>query len=935
MSVAENLGIVERRTTSVPRTVGVKAIAPSRARQAAIITEMFVTWSLGSLTRLNLAFAYIERNTFHIVPMPGVGEKTISQITNLKQKAPGLKIWISLGGWTFSDNDTDTQAVWGDLASTPLKRENFAVNVYKLCKQWGFDGVDLDWEYPGAPDRGRHPEDGENYVALLEEINVYFQASESNFGLSFTAPTSYWHGSWGSPQDQIGSFVYAHTNKSEIEDSLNLFWRNGVPANKINLGIGFYGRSYTLEDANCNTPGCPFSQPEAEIKYMAWGENQWVSYYDPETLQKKVEYANKQGLLELFIWAIDLGDTKHSALQALLGGKLATFNRRNGYDPANNGSFRNTTTGNQCSWCDCGTESCSTGMVSIGAQQYCGMNGNDPQRQTICCPFDAAPKECRWAGNQSLEYFCTSSCDNDEIPVVSSVDAYIGDSPSHQHCFSGFAQYFCKAKQAAGDVCAWTDKCVDQKDESVCPDGRSFVTTRQADCKFPNGYAFCCDKDMDTSSCYWNERKTDGTHFACSDSETCGTGESLVGMDEHGGKDKNGNTHERQYELDTGDPWSTWKYSNLTESVNHTHLHHRLEKRGLSHAPVYDFTFDYDFEPIAKRDQSNVLVRIDYSDDPGYWDTIVEAHHDKKKRDLEVKREFGGDHVKWLELTWRKDKRSLDKDKLHKRWWSGDVIQWWDKQKQIDEDYTGIRHRVYDTFRVNIFDQDLACPEFGSTAASVTVIGTLGNLNSFEESSAWFHTSGSIDAKLHFNAKGKMSFHTGQVEVFGAHNFGASFRVPGIVTIGPDFRVNFANWDYAKRYPVPSGKKAGPEEMGDHDEATVDTQSDPFNWDLDAEGQPTAHIIPKVTFGIVFDSSAISNAALGVGVDAYTRLYADLNVGQNKPLVYCYGMHGGAKLFANVEAPTIFGKDFSQEYPLKPGPYQYDLIPRKCSDGST
>lgn len=122
-------------------------------------------------------------------------------------------------------------------------------------------------------------------VALIEQIWVYFQASASDLGLSFTAPTSYWylrwfkidqvykhvdfinlmaydiHGSWDSPADQIGSFVYAHTNLTEIKDALCLFWRNNVPADRINLGIGFYGRSYTLENPECNTPGCPFKEP--------------------------------------------------------------------------------------------------------------------------------------------------------------------------------------------------------------------------------------------------------------------------------------------------------------------------------------------------------------------------------------------------------------------------------------------------------------------------------------------------------------------------------------------------------------------------------------------------------------------------------------------------------------------------------------------------
>lgn len=49
------------------------------------------------------------------------------------------------------------------------------------------------------------------------------------------------HGAWDSPEDQIGSYVYAHTNLTEITDALDLLWRNNVPANKVNMGLGFYG----------------------------------------------------------------------------------------------------------------------------------------------------------------------------------------------------------------------------------------------------------------------------------------------------------------------------------------------------------------------------------------------------------------------------------------------------------------------------------------------------------------------------------------------------------------------------------------------------------------------------------------------------------------------------------------------------------------------
>lgn len=85
--------------------------------------------------------------------------------------------------------------------------------------------------------------------------------SESWVGSAHVADRHLRHGSWDSPTSYIGNFVYAHTNKTEIKESLNLLWRNNVPADRVNLGIGFYGRSYTLESADCSKPGCRFKAP--------------------------------------------------------------------------------------------------------------------------------------------------------------------------------------------------------------------------------------------------------------------------------------------------------------------------------------------------------------------------------------------------------------------------------------------------------------------------------------------------------------------------------------------------------------------------------------------------------------------------------------------------------------------------------------------------
>jgi chitinase len=56
-------------------------------------------------------------------------------------------------------------------------------------------------------------------------------------------------------------------------------------------------------------------------------------------------------LLGLFVWAIDLDDTEHTALKALLGGKLGTFATQNGYDPNySEDDDWDSVTGNSCAW---------------------------------------------------------------------------------------------------------------------------------------------------------------------------------------------------------------------------------------------------------------------------------------------------------------------------------------------------------------------------------------------------------------------------------------------------------------------------------------------------------------------------------------------------------------------------------------------------------
>lgn len=128
---------------------------------------------------------------------------------------------------------------------------------------------------------------------------------------------------------------------SEIKLAAELFWRVGISPAKMVLGFGFYGRSFTLTDPSCTTPGCAFSgasnpgpctatggilgyyeilgilnqNPSISpihdttnaVMYFTFNKDQWVSFDNKDTFQQKVDWANGVGLGGAMIWASDLG----------------------------------------------------------------------------------------------------------------------------------------------------------------------------------------------------------------------------------------------------------------------------------------------------------------------------------------------------------------------------------------------------------------------------------------------------------------------------------------------------------------------------------------------------------------------------------------------------------------------------------------------------
>ncbi|KAJ5146324.1 uncharacterized protein N7515_000888 [Penicillium bovifimosum] len=319
---------------------------------------------VGGYTHINFAFLYIDPKLYTITPMKADQQKLYSQVVDLKKRKKDLKVWISIGGWDFNDPGS-TLNTFSELAADAAKQATFYKSLLSFMDSYGFDGVDLDWEYPVASERGGREADFNNFGTFLANMRQALDGAKKDYGLSITLPSSYWylqhfdivdlsknvdwfnmmtydlHGTWDADNSWIGSVVNSHTNLTDIKLAMDLLWRNDIDPEKVVMGLGFYGRSCPfLSGGNpgpCtkNAGTLSFSEirsildddnkkavktydTEAAVQIVTFGENQWVSYDDWKSFGAKVEYANSHCIGGTMVWAVSL-DADGAATNGLTG----------------------------------------------------------------------------------------------------------------------------------------------------------------------------------------------------------------------------------------------------------------------------------------------------------------------------------------------------------------------------------------------------------------------------------------------------------------------------------------------------------------------------------------------------------------------------------------------------------------------------------------
>lgn len=225
--------------------------------------------SAEKLTHINYAFVNVKDNRAFLQNLKN-DTANFNRLNTLKLRNPDLKILISIGGWSWSEN-------FSDAVLTDSLRKGFAQSAVDIIRKYKLDGVDIDWEYPGMPgEQGNvyRPEDKQNFTLMFEAIRKELNVLEKETGKKKLLTTA----TGGFPSflnntemgkaskylDYINLMTYDyyswkqaghHTNlydsktyplENSADKAVKAYMVAGVPAAKLVVGIAFYGRNFKL-----------------------------------------------------------------------------------------------------------------------------------------------------------------------------------------------------------------------------------------------------------------------------------------------------------------------------------------------------------------------------------------------------------------------------------------------------------------------------------------------------------------------------------------------------------------------------------------------------------------------------------------------------------------------------------------------------------------
>ncbi len=295
--------------------------------------------------------------------------------------AAGTEIWPSIGGWTLSET-------FPAIAASPIARASFASECVRLLREYNMDGIDIDWEYPGYAAHGGTDADKVNYVVFMKEIKDSIMAygetrsPQRTYGITAALPcgtsilekgidvaalveildefnlmTYDFHGAFEIKVDHnsplYATNVYPETPRFSVDGCVQNYMERGAPAEILNVGAGFYGRSYAgatdlggTHDGNdaahwATDEGMPMYynivtalaggtlvkhfDAVAKVPYGILTGGGIVSYEDEESMAIKAQYINDKSLRGVIVWEMsgDVMEDGSTPLSDVLDAQLS------------------------------------------------------------------------------------------------------------------------------------------------------------------------------------------------------------------------------------------------------------------------------------------------------------------------------------------------------------------------------------------------------------------------------------------------------------------------------------------------------------------------------------------------------------------------------------------------------------------------------------
>lgn len=301
---------------------------------------------VSNISHLNYAFGHVNEDSVTVDD-----DALIETLISLKDKNPDLKILISL-------QHVGDPTRFSRRCLTPEGRTLLVDQTMEIVDKFGFDGVDLDWEYPGINlwTLERTDEaDTENFTALLQEFRdrlgeerlltiacgadipnqEYTDFAAISPILDFMNVMGYDY-NW----NKFGTAHHSNLLPASVgngnpevygEAGINSLLDKGVPAEKIVLGVPFYGYLNSGEDADARN----YTQIKEMIEsgeytleydettqqsYLAKDGEMALGFDDPVTLEFKADYVKENGLGGMMFWDYGHDDDEGTLRQAIWEG---------------------------------------------------------------------------------------------------------------------------------------------------------------------------------------------------------------------------------------------------------------------------------------------------------------------------------------------------------------------------------------------------------------------------------------------------------------------------------------------------------------------------------------------------------------------------------------------------------------------------------------